>query len=112
LLIAGLADISQASPARVAFGAVWGIITTTIILAFSSKVDQRSVKECWWIIFLLEVAFISLLLTIRSQADNKEVVNLAMGVMPAAAAACAGTYLLAFLGAVVGGWARQVRLSR
>jgi hypothetical protein len=66
-------------------------------------VDQEPVKEAWLQLVFVEVALLFILLegTFGPAAANKGFPSLMLALVPAAAAACAGTYMLACLGAAV-----------
>src|SRR5215469_4004231 len=108
--VAGLTDIPLTLPGWIAVGVAWGVVAAASALALTSLLDQEPVKDAWLGVAVAEVLCLFLLLagTIAALTDKgiKPFLSLILGFTLAAAAACGGTYLLACLGATIGGWAK------
>lgn len=108
--LAGLMDIPEAPSARLVLGAAWGIVAAASALVYTSVVDKEPIKNAWLHVCLTELVLLfgGLWAALDGLTGDRKILYQALQLVPAAAVACAGTYLFACLIAAVGVWARAV----
>lgn len=102
LLIAGLTGMPDGRAAHIVVGLYWGAVAAGFAVLHTVLVDKRSVSRAWVFVVGMEVLLVFILIfgVLAGLSDHVVLVT-TLEVVPAAAAGCALTYLVTWLGAWV-----------